>query len=457
MIRELSRLRVTWDALIIVLVFVTCTAIPFQFTYPGDFDFWPLSFWILIDIVFIVDVVLNFVTSYRSQGLEVTDRKSTVQHYLRGRFAIDLIANLPFGLILWLAGDPLVFGVSSVLLVRLLHVLRVNRMFVILRRWESLHWINPGYIKVMKFGGFIALVTHWIACVWFMTARMEGFPEDSWVVRAGVESIDPIGQYVRSLYWTITTMTTVGYGDITPARTMEFIVAATVMLMGASLYAFLIGTVASVLSNLNAARGRHRERIQSVTQYLHDRGVPHEVNNRVRNYYEYLWARYKGTREGAFLDDLPPPLRLDIMGHLAQNILTTVPLFKYSPPALRDQLLMSLVLQTYPPDCEVVKQDTIGNEIYFLTQGSVEITSDGGNRVHGTLRTGDYFGYMSMALNEKRTASIHTLEYCDMLILGRAEFESIRAQFSEFQEVLKKMSAERSEKLSALVMDGIVL
>lgn len=457
MIGELSRFRVTWDALIIVLVFMTCTAIPYQFAFKQEFTPGLISIWAVIDVVFIVDILLNFFTTHRSQGFEVKDGRSTVRHYLKGRFTIDLIANFPFGLILWAAGDPLVYGISSVLAIRLLHLLRVNRMFLILDRWEALHWVNPGYIKVVKFGGFIGLVTHWIASLWFMIARMDGFPADSWVVKAGIESAGPVAQYVRSLYWTITTMTTVGYGDITPARTTEYLVAVLVMLMGASLYAFLIGTVASLLSNLNAPRSQHRERIQAVTRYLHGRGVPPELNSRVRNYYEYLWERYQGTREGALLDDLPPPLRLDIMGHLAGNILDTVPLFKYSPPSLRDQLLMSLVLQTYPPDCLVVKEGSVGNEMYFITQGSVDITSDRGGKVHGNLSAGDYFGYMSMALNEKRTASIHTAEYCDMLILNREEFDAIREQFPEFQEVLKKMSAERSEKMSALVMDGIVI
>ena len=84
MIGELSRFRVAWDALIIILVFITCTAIPYQLAFPEHVDFDLLSIWVLVEIVFIIDVVLNFFTSYRSQGLEVTDRNSTVRHYLRG-------------------------------------------------------------------------------------------------------------------------------------------------------------------------------------------------------------------------------------------------------------------------------------------------------------------------------------------------------------------------------------
>ena len=79
------------------------------------------------------------------------------------------------------------------------------------------------------------------------------------MVAAGIESADPVSQYVRSLYWTITTMTTVGYGDISPGRTVEYLLGILIMLMGASLYAFVIGGVASLLSNLQAAKNSYRE------------------------------------------------------------------------------------------------------------------------------------------------------------------------------------------------------
>jgi len=456
MIGELSRFRLAWDSVILLLVVVSCTMIPYQFAFHQDAREPLVVLLLLMDAVFIVDIALNFVTTHRARGIDVTDRRSTAQHYLRGSFLIDLLANFPFDLLFLALGDPSIYGLSSVLLLRLLKLLRVFKIFVIFRRWEALSWINPGHLKIIKIVAIIMLLVHWIACAWFVSALIAGFPTNSWVVRADLRFAEPINQYVRSLYWTITTMTTVGYGDITPIRNAEYLVAALVMLMGASLYAFLIGSVASLLSSLNAAKSTHRERMRAVTQYLHNRRIPSELNSRVRNYYEYLWARYQGIKEGALLEDLPSSLRLEIMGHLAGDVLVTVPLFKYSSRPLMDRLLMSLELQTYPPDCLVVRENQTGNEIFFITQGMVEIVSDDG-RSHGILESGDYFGHMSLVLREKRTASIRTRDYCDMLILTKAKLERIREEYPEFNEVLKKMSAERSQAISDLLMEGIVL
>ena len=206
----------------------------------------------VIDAIFIIDIVSNFFTSYSTRGVEIFEPELTARRYLRTEFSIDVVANLPVFLLPLLAGDELIVGLSLAAVVRLPQLLRVVRLFVILKRWEAFSWVSDGYLRIIKFLGFVALLVHWIACAWFVAALTTGFSPDSWVARTGIETLDPASQYIRSLYWTIATITTVGYGDITPGHTLEYAVALIVMITGASLYAFLIGSIASLLSNLTA-------------------------------------------------------------------------------------------------------------------------------------------------------------------------------------------------------------
>ena len=73
------------------------------------------------------------------------------------------------------------------------------------------------------------------------------------------------------------------------------------------------------------------------------------------------------------------------------------------------------------------------------------------------LKDGDYFGDLSLILGEKRTASVKALSYCEIFILTREDFNRIRKEYPEFRDVLKKMSSEKTEKISELVLDGVVL
>lgn len=56
-----------------------------------------------------------------------------------------------------------------------------------------------------------------------------------------------------SFYWTITTITTVGYGDISGTNTIERIFCSIIMLVGVISFGFANGTLASIISNSDEA------------------------------------------------------------------------------------------------------------------------------------------------------------------------------------------------------------
>ena len=239
--------------MILTLVLVSCILVPYQLAFIHSTPAVHNGVMFAISLVFLVDIGLNFITSYRSTGSEVLEPKAIRLNYLRTHFGVDIIANLPFGMLLWLAGDPQWGPFSAVLWVRLLTLLRLNRFFVILRRWESISWTHPGYLRVFKYMGVILVITHCIACLWFALAYVDGFPADSWVIAAGIENANPVSQYIRSLYWTITTMTTVGYGDISPNTALGQAIAAIVMVIGFTIIAVPTGIVVTEMAQ---ARGK---------------------------------------------------------------------------------------------------------------------------------------------------------------------------------------------------------
>ena len=456
-IRENSRFRIGWDLIILVLVIASCLLIPFQIAFQHVTNWSGTEIVYLIDLFFLIDIVLNFFTSYRHKGAEITDRKKTAAHYLKTLFVIDLVANFPLDAFFMMFQDIQVYNVSLVLILRIPRLLRIVRMFVIFRRWEMQSWANSGYLRITKFFTAVMLFTHWIACAWYLVAYISDFPPDCWVMIMGIQDATAVTRYIRSLYWTIVTMTTVGYGDITPHRDIEYVFTMAVMLLGASGYAFIIGKIASLFSNIDAAKATFWNRIEAVNQYLRSRNVPHKLKEQVRNYYEYLWAHHRGVKEDSLFDDLPTPFRLDILRYVTRELLKEVPLFKYCSPALRDVLLMALKPQTFAPEGYIAREGEVGKEIYFISRGKVEITTNDGSTRHGTLEDGDYFGDLSLILREKRTASVRALTYCEIFELGKADFNHIKDEYPEFRDVLTKMSSEKTEKVSAHVLGGAIL
>ena len=267
-LKEHGQFRVVWDLAMVVLVLVTCVFIPYQLAFQHDVDVVGSIVIYCLDLVFLIDIVLNFRTTYRDNGTEIEDRAMIRGHYLRTMFAIDLLATLPLDLLFlpWMSSDPT--AVSMILFFRMLRLLRIVRLFVIFSRWMRQSSTNTGLLRIARLAAVIVLFIHWISCAWFLVPFMQQFPADSWVAVQALEDAPAATQYIRSLYWTVVTMTTVGYGDITPARDVEYVIAILVMLAGASLYAYIIANIASLLSNLDAAKVAFWSRAEAINQYL---------------------------------------------------------------------------------------------------------------------------------------------------------------------------------------------
>jgi len=457
MIGGQSGFRFCWDVLIAFLAFVSAIYVVWQLVFgaAGGLPGWSPIY--LVDLLFIVDITLNFRTTYRDRGLEIKDPVRIAAHYRRTMLPVDVLANIPWEILIFLLGNEALFGAPLLLWLRLPRFLRVVRLFGILRKWESLPWINPGVLRVVRFSVGAALVTHTVACVWFFTASSQSFPVGNWAAAAGIVSATPADQYVRSLYWTITTMTTVGFGDITPSRTSEYLVAMLVMLLGASLYAFIVGSIASLLSSLNLEKNRHRDRAQNLSFYLQQRGVPAELNNRVTGYYEYLWSKRRGLAESEILSDLPRGLQIEIKEQLAHQILKQVPLFGFCSRVLKMELLSALHLESYGPGSIVASEGEQPGDVFFIVEGRLSVRSQSIGPLNAELEAGEYFGYLSLVLNERRTASVVATTYSDIMRLSRADYDAIMLAYPEFREALSQAAAHKTDKMAELVLEGVVL
>ena len=58
--------------------------------------------------------------------------------------------------------------------------------------------------------------------------------------------------YTVGIYWTITTITTVGYGDISATNTTERIVASIIMVIGVIAFSFSTGALSSIIANADS-------------------------------------------------------------------------------------------------------------------------------------------------------------------------------------------------------------
>ena len=106
-IHEDSMGRRIWELVILGLIGVSSAMIPFLVAFHGQ-AFGKGAFVLyVIDLFFFVDIGLNFRTSFRREGIEISDRHAMAKRYRRSAFPIDLLANFPFELLLVFNSDAM--------------------------------------------------------------------------------------------------------------------------------------------------------------------------------------------------------------------------------------------------------------------------------------------------------------------------------------------------------------
>jgi voltage-gated potassium channel len=127
-------------------------------------------------------------------------------------------------------------GVNSLLVIRIFRILRVFRilkLFNYIREAETLaEAMLTGRRKIMVFLYFVCTLVIVFGCFMYL---IEGSDN-------GFTSIP------KSIYWAIVTMTTVGYGDLTPATTIGQIIASLMMIIGYAVIAVPTGIYTAELS-----------------------------------------------------------------------------------------------------------------------------------------------------------------------------------------------------------------
>ena len=113
-----------------------------------------------IDVAFIIDVVINFRTSYvvETTGIEITNLKVIAINYLKGKFAIDFLASLPLDMFSFMtsSGKENSFIFQILGLLKLVRVLRLSKLITYLNLKSNVKMS----LKLAKLIFFIVMFVH---------------------------------------------------------------------------------------------------------------------------------------------------------------------------------------------------------------------------------------------------------------------------------------------------------
>ncbi|KAJ7984600.1 hypothetical protein DPEC_G00356460 [Dallia pectoralis] len=426
--------KALWDWMILLATFYVAVTVPYNvcFTPYDELDTaarTTIVSDIAVEMLFILDIILNFRTSFVStSGQVVYETRSICIHYATTWFFVDLVAALPFDLLY-------AFNITVTSLVHLLKTVRLLRLLRLLQKLDRYSQYSAMVLTLLM--SMFALLAHWMACIWYIIGRkeMENHKLDTWDIgwlhELGKRLDTPYANstvggptvrssYIAALYFTLSSLTSVGFGNVCANTDAEKIFSICTMLIGALMHAVVFGNVTAIIQRMYSRRSLYHTRMKDLKDFIRVHRLPQQLKQRMLEYFQTTWSVNNGIDANELLHDFPDELRADIAMHLNKDILQ-LPVFEGASRGCLRSLSLHIKTSFCAPGEYLIRQGDALHADYFVCSGSLEVLKDG--MVVAILGKGDLIGSDLPGTDHviKTNADVKALTYCDL------QYVSVRA------------------------------
>ncbi|GMH86668.1 hypothetical protein TrVE_jg10705 [Triparma verrucosa] len=415
--------KIAWDLFVGLLILWSVIMVPYRLGFDQEPEDHSFMFYldVLVDIMFGLDIALCFRTAYQDEQLVfVTEPKMIMTNYLRGWFTVDFLSTFPIDrIIIAFSGggdgaDAMLAVVNATLIgagveeegsgsaarslkmIKILRLIRLSKLARLLKLknlvkgMDEILALSAVAMKALQLVTTMIFIGHLFGCFWNYTSSnftdmiLEGDEAESrvwWMAPLLQEdapqplSLDDVGSmYISSLYWAFTTMTTVGYGDILPTNDVERVYATLIMVLGATIFGYIVGSVGALAVNVNGASARKHAKVSTAMNYLTEQGVSKVYKDSVKKQVlYYLQCKSPFNDDGSLLDIMPREIKRELILQCHKEIVPFVPLFKRQSRDFVAHLLTKMRPQKVTAGNVILNSDLGSDGIYFLLQGTAKM------------------------------------------------------------------------------------
>ncbi|XP_020567965.1 potassium voltage-gated channel subfamily H member 6-like isoform X3 [Oryzias latipes] len=448
-----SPFKAFWDWIILLLVLYTAVFTPYSAAFlldeHGDirqmscgYTCNPLNVAdLLVDVLFIVDIVINFRTTYVDNNDEVVTQPGRIaKHYIKCWFPIDLFAAVPFDLLIVRSGSDEMATLTSLLkTARLLRLVRVARK---LDRYSE-YGAAVLFLLMCTF----VLIAHWLACIWYAIGFVERpYTDNGWLDNLA-EQLGKVynetdstsgpsvkDKYVTALYFTLSSLTSVGFGNVSPNTNSEKIFSICVMVIGSLMYASIFGNVSAIIQRLYSGTTRYHTQLLRVKEFIRFHQIPGGLRQRLEEYFQHAWSYTNGIDMNAVLKGFPESLQAEICLHLNRSLLQNCKAFRGGSQACLRALAFRIKTVHAPPRDTLIHCGDVLDSLFFISRGSIQVMRD--DVVVAILGQNDIFGELIYLYDEpgRSNADVHTITYCDLHRIPREALLEVLEIYPNFAD-----------------------
>lgn len=398
--QHLTTKEFLWTALIFWAACFTAMEAPFSFVFHTKIQNWQLVVDFFLSIFFIADLVYHIKERKKLEKENGPLKSRTTANIF---LVIDFLAAIPFDIVSFYLGHQEIFMV-----VRLLRLFRIIKVYHLIDNIT----IVPTIFRVQAITLGFFMVVNWIACGWIL---IYPFPSTE---------PDITTYYIKSFYWAITTLTTVGYGDITPTSNWGRLYTSFIMLNGILMYGIVVGSITRMISNADKHKEQSREKISDLMVFMKHYMIPAHLQRAAINHYSHIFSNRLSDNDEKIIADLPHALQNEMHVYMKIKLISGIAVFNGCSQECLIDVANNLEQLYASPGDMIIKIGDIGDEMFILSHGSVDVFINPAEKF-ATLRDGQIFGEVALLKETTRNANVQAQAYCDLYKLTSAKFKHL--------------------------------
>ena len=299
---------------------------------------------------------------------------------------------------------------------------------------------NP-LIKVVL---FFSLIIHIFSCIWiFIGIHSFNSIERSWIKVFNHDVNNYLQLYTTSVYFIITTLLTVGYGDILPCNLNERIYVIMMLFSGGLIYSFILTIISSMFINRNKRLVLYKERLSTLVDindtYKLNQKLYHNTFQAINHYYKH----WKEDKED-LISTLPSSLKVTLQFKMYEDLIMKVKYLKKLTDNINNQfnekeitgflttLIPKLYFQIYKQRDIILDIGDTVEEMFFISSGSLRLTVSYGNDSIKLLKiyNGSHFGDILMNTYIQSPLAIKcNSKTCKLMVLKKIDFIELKSKY----------------------------
>lgn len=414
-----STWRRLWEYLMLLDGFFIFIELSFIAVFYMHINIAQYSFFFTVDLVFIIDFFIFYRTEVFEDNAWISRPSDIKKYWGNKNFILMIIYSIPLSWIGIVANQPIAYFVLSIN-----KLLRAKRGYIAIKTIRHNFPYSGGTISIIPLLLLFIYVCHIMSTAFVLVSKYEGF-ENSMFAKYHFNGFELQHYYIVSLYYVVATVTTIGYGDISPKSKPEIILAVLLQFIGNSFTMSVVTIIYAI--HADPIKRQYTTHMKTMSEFFEFKRIRKHIRHEAYNYGQQQWNETRGVGYMRQIMKLVPKTFKNVVKlDLTRQFFNKSNIFGGFRNAELTYIAKTLKFKMYSPGDILVQENHHADRIILVHSGQISLVVNG-QEMETQFAESFIYGEYGMLFNQPYQASVKAITHVEAWIFLKEDLLKLLA------------------------------